>query len=71
MTTTGKSVRCETCDGKGVVASWSFDGPMPDECGDCGGSGRNWLYPSGLLARYYSGPLLGRTTLSTATREQP
>lgn len=56
----GKSIGCALCGGKGFRAVWSFGVKEPDECRDCGGSGQNWQYPSGLIARYYSGPLLGR-----------
>lgn len=51
----GCEIRCARCDGHGIVTSWSN---IPDECPDCGGSGRNWQYPGGAIARYYSGPLL-------------
>lgn len=54
----GKHITCSRCDGKGVVASWTFDGPMPDECPDCGGSGLNWAYASGAIAKYYTGQFL-------------
>jgi DnaJ-class molecular chaperone len=60
MEETGKQIRCERCDGAGLVASWSFDGPIPDECPDCNGSGRNWQYPKGAIAKHYAGPLIGR-----------
>jgi len=53
----GRSVRCQRCDGKGSVFSWSYG---VDECPNCYGSGLNWLYPNGALARCYSGPFLGR-----------
>lgn len=60
----GHRIRCERCDGKGVVASWSLDGPFPEECPDCGGSGLNWRYQNGSIASYYSGPFLGRAALA-------
>lgn len=56
----GKAVRCDGCDGHGAISTWQLGVREPDECRDCGGSGRLWLYPSGTLARYYAGPLLGR-----------
>lgn len=56
----GKQIKCDRCAGYGMVASWQFGVKEPDECSDCGGSGVLWLYPSGTLAKYYSGPLLGR-----------
>jgi DnaJ-class molecular chaperone len=52
----GRHITCFSCDGVGIVSSWG----SPDECKECGGSGRIWEYPSGTLARYYSGPLCGR-----------
>lgn len=55
----GKSIPCARCGGHGLVSSWSFGVKEPDECGDCGGSGSNWLYPSGIVARFYSGPFIG------------
>ncbi|WP_192258604.1 hypothetical protein [Mesorhizobium caraganae] len=67
---TGKNIRCERCDGKGIVASWGCQSSLPDECPDCGGSGRNWQYPRGAVAKYYSGPLLGRAALSNGEEEQ-
>lgn len=54
---TGKSIRCARCGGHGLVLAMSGE---PDECSDCGGSGSNWLYPRGLIARYYSGPIIGK-----------
>lgn len=57
----GKQISCSTCDGHGMRSVWSFGGVKePDECQDCGGSGRNWQYPRGAIARYYGGPLIGR-----------
>lgn len=53
----GKSIPCANCGGHGLVVAMSGE---PDECGDCGGSGRNWQYRGGAIARYYSGPLIGR-----------
>jgi DnaJ-class molecular chaperone len=53
----GKAVRCASCGGHGLVADMAGE---PDECGVCGGSGQNWRYPGGAVARYYSGPLIGR-----------
>lgn len=53
----GKSIDCARCGGKGMTQIWANE---YDECRDCGGSGKNWQYPGGAVARYYSGPLLGR-----------
>lgn len=55
---TGKAIKCQTCDGHGQVSYWSYGVKEPEECKDCGGSGDNWQYPSGAIARYYSGPFL-------------
>lgn len=54
----GTQIKCESCDGKGIIARY-LDG-SPDECRDCAGNGTNWCYPSGVVARYYAGPLNGR-----------
>jgi RecJ-like exonuclease len=51
--TPGERVTCARCNGHGLVGHY-----IPDECPDCGGSGVNWRYPSGAVARYYSGPFL-------------
>lgn len=56
----GKAIKCERCDGAGYRTVWSFGVKEPDECPDCGGSGRNWRYEGGAIAKYYSGPLIGR-----------
>ena len=58
----GRYITCANCGGHGLVASFSEGANWPDECADCGGSGKNWLYPSGYIARFYSGPFLGRAT---------
>jgi DnaJ-class molecular chaperone len=55
----GHSISCASCGGHGLVLAMSGE---PDECSDCGGSGRNWQYPGGAIARYYSGPLIGRAS---------
>lgn len=59
----GKFIECVRCGGHGYRIVWSFGVKEPDECSDCGGSGRNWQYPGGAIAKYYSGPLIGRTSL--------
>lgn len=56
----GRRIQCATCDGKGQRSVWSFGVKEPDECADCGGSGFNWRYDGGAIAKYYSGPLIGR-----------
>lgn len=56
----GEHIKCVWCDGHGVKASWSFGVMEPDECRMCGGSGLNWKYPGGAIAKYYAGPLIGR-----------
>jgi hypothetical protein len=53
----GAPVECARCGGKGMTQVWANE---YEECADCGGSGKNWRYPGGAIARYYSGPLLGR-----------
>jgi len=56
----GRFIQCDRCDGHGIVTSWSFGVKEPDECPECCGSGRNWRYPSGLIAKHYGGPFIGR-----------
>ena len=56
----GERIRCDRCDGHGYRVVWSFGVKEPDECSDCGGSGKIWKYRGGAIARYYGGPLLGR-----------
>ncbi len=63
MAMNGYQIECVWCSGHGLTTSWSFGVKEPDECGMCGGSGRNWQYPSGAIAKYYSGPLIGRRDL--------
>lgn len=55
----GCLVGCICCDGSGLVLA--MDG-TPDECRWCAGSGRNWRYRSGLIAKWYAGPLIGKDT---------
>jgi DnaJ-class molecular chaperone len=59
----GRSIQCVSCSGHGIKAAWQFGVLEPDECSMCGGSGRNWQYPGGAVAKYYSGPLVGRAAL--------
>lgn len=56
----GSPIKCVRCDGHGFVTTWSFGVKEPDECIDCLGSGTNWQYPKGAIAKFYSGPLIGR-----------
>ena len=57
--TKAKRIKCNRCDGHGVVESWPN---IPDECPDCGGSGSIVEYPSGALAKYHGGPFLSGPT---------
>ena len=55
-------IECSSCDGKGIVSSYTADGSDfngPDECRDCNGSGRIWRSPKGALAAYPGGPFRG------------
>jgi len=54
----GKQIRCDHCDGQGVVQGKFFD-PWPKECRWCAGNGTQWLYPGGAIAVCYGGPLVG------------
>ena len=60
----GKFIECSLCGGAGLRSVWSFGVKEPDECGDCGGSGRNWQYPGGAIASYYGGPFIGRAAIA-------
>lgn len=62
----GHGIECATCGGSGLIAT----GTLPNECADCGGSGRNWQYPNGAIARYYSGPLIGRADPAKLNKDQ-
>lgn len=66
----GHSIKCAVCDGHGLVTSWSFGVKEPDECKECGGSGQNWLYDNGAIARHYAGPLIGRLPQPSTTTSQ-
>lgn len=55
----GSAIRCAKCGGKGLLRN-DYDPGVPDECEDCAGSGKNWRYAGGALARYYGGPLIGK-----------
>jgi len=52
----GQSIKCTACNGRGIRRNG-------DECEACGGSGRNWLYTSGAIAKYYSGPFIGQEAI--------
>ena len=54
MSDTGGWIDCGCCAG----VEWGGD--YPRECDRCGGAGRIWRYPSGVLAWWYGGPLCGR-----------
>ena len=56
----GKLVACPSCGGAGLRTVWSFGVKEPDECKDCGGGGQVHRYESGVLARHYGGPLIGK-----------
>ncbi len=56
----GHPIKCEYCDGHGIVQHHSRFDPCPEECGWCAGNGVQWLYGGGAIASYYSGPLVGR-----------
>jgi hypothetical protein len=53
----GEHIRCWCCGASGLVLDMRGE---PDECGQCDGSGFLWRYSGGAVARYYSGPLIGR-----------
>lgn len=55
----GRYVTCASCGGAGIVSVWSFGVKEPDECSGCYGSGRNWRYLNGMVAKHYAGPFVG------------
>ena len=63
----GKSITCATCNGHGKLQH--VVNRHSDECGDCGGGGSNWLYNGGAIAKYYSGPLVGRESRVVASHQ--
>ena len=59
------TIKCDSCDGKGVVANYGtfgLDFEGPEECGDCEGKGHVWRSPTGRLASYPGGRFVGRDT---------
>ena len=56
----GCKIKCDRCDGHGIVQNGNNYDPCPEECADCNGSGNIWRYNSGVLAKYYGGPLIGK-----------
>lgn len=57
-----QQIKCNRCNGHGLITSWSYGVKEPDECRECGGSGTIIRYESGTYAQYPGGPLLGRAT---------
>jgi len=51
----GKNIPCIYCNGSGLIIDYIGE---PDECAKCGGSGVNWAYQSGKIARNYAGPFV-------------
>lgn len=62
MKVNGHSIVCISCDGKGLRNAGNPFDPWPEECVWCAGSGKNWQYQSGAIAKYLGGPLIGRAT---------
>lgn len=50
-----KEIKCQTCDGHGVVEAGYHN---PKECKDCYGSGKNVRYSNGSIAKFYGGPMV-------------
>ena len=65
----GHAITCDRCGGTGIGQRASSYQPWHEECGDCGGSGKNWLYPRGAIAKYFSGPLIGRLPATPSHEE--
>lgn len=61
----GRQIICARCSG--IMQKASAYEPWHEECSDCGGSGHNWQYPKGAIAKYFSGPLIGRAALQDET----
>ncbi|RWB94494.1 MAG: hypothetical protein EOS51_33005 [Mesorhizobium sp.] len=56
----GSLIKCARCNGSGIGQKASAYQPWDEECCDCGGSGKNWQYSGGAIAKHYSGQLIGR-----------
>lgn len=55
----GEHIKCVECDGHGLVSSF-VNYPEAEECRACNGSGTQWRYPGGAIAKHYGGALVGR-----------
>lgn len=59
------TIPCSNCRGYGVVSQYTYSGDDflgAGECPYCGGSGSEWVTPSGRLMDYPSGRFTGRLT---------
>lgn len=65
----GHTIKCSGCNGFGLRTVWSFGVKEAEECPHCNGTGANWLYPSGALAQYEGGPLMGRLSQRELVKE--
>ena len=54
-----RTLRCTDCNGHGIYDSWNGEEMVIQDCQTCGGGGRNWVTPSGVVAQYPGGPFLG------------
>jgi len=55
-------IPCGRCGGCGLVSEYTFGGTDflgAGECPDCGGSGAQWMRPSGHLFMHPGGPAIG------------
>ena len=55
----GISIKCLNCRGLGVEQRANTFDISPEECSVCSGSGKNWRYNNGAIAKYYGGPFIG------------
>jgi DnaJ-class molecular chaperone len=56
----GNSIKCASCGGCGIVQNRNVYDPSPEECDRCAGSGAQWRYSKGAIAKYRGGPLVDK-----------
>ncbi len=58
-------VKCDECDGRGVVSSYTLGGTDFEGakvCPTCRGNGQLYITPTGRIAQYPGGRFVGRAT---------
>ena len=63
----GRNIRCLNCADHGILDA-SYHNPK--ECPECLGTGANWLYKNGSLAKYKGGPLIGSMSAGLLFKEK-